>query len=273
MAGKTSIAWTNATWNPVVGCVRVTAGCDHCYAKALHDKRHIAYLTAQLQHRERGGYMLPAQYAKPFETIQLMPERLEWPLHQKKPMMIFVNSVSDLFHSDVPDDYIKQVFDVMRKAHWHTFQVLTKRAGRLRHLGPSLEWPSNVWMGVSIELDTLTPRADALRIGAAKAAVRFLSLEPLLGPLPSLNLEQIDWAIAGAESGPGARPMQDDWVRQIRDKCLEAGTAFFFKQRAINGKKQEHPLLDGVLWEQFPEPKRVPVVQPIIEPAQLSLFS
>lgn len=244
MSGKTAIGWTNATWNPVVGCTRVTAGCDHCYAAALHNRRHQAMLA---------GATLPAQYRQPFETIQLLPERLDWPLHQKQPKMIFVNSVSDLLHSAVPDDYIRQVFAVMRCASWHTFQVLTKRAGRLRTLGPTLDWPENVWMGVSIEEDRLSPRADALRIGARKAAVRFISAEPLLGPLPSLNLKDIDWLIAGSESGHGARPMQDAWVRDLRDRCVQRGTAFFFKQRSdASGHKQVHPVLDGRSWEQFP---------------------
>ena len=263
MPGKTSIAWTEATWNPTVGCTQVTAGCDHCYARELHRKRYLAVTV--------NGAPLPEQYRKPFEEIQLMPGRLEWPLHQKQPKRIFVNSVSDLFHSDVPEDYIRQVFEVMRRAHWHTFQVLTKRAGRLRYLGPRLDWPKNVWMGVSIEEDHLTGRADALRIGAANASVRFLSCEPLLSWLPSLNLTNINWVIAGAESGPGARPMSDEWVRDLRNRCYERGIPFFFKQRAtINngtGWKQEHPLLDGRRWEQYPDEDIHVVV-----PEQMSLF-
>jgi protein gp37 len=264
MSGFTSISWTNATWNPVAGCTRATAGCDHCYAFALHDKRHKAHLA---------GQAMPAQYAKPYSEMQLLPERLSWPGKQKKPMMIFVNSMSDLFHSDVPEEYIRQVFAVMRAAHWHTFQVLTKRAGRLRQLGPSLDWPSNVWMGVSIEMDSLVKRADALREGASGAAIRFLSCEPLLGPLPSLDLTHIDWVIAGAESGAEKREMRDEWVRQLRDKTKEAGKAFFFKQRIeggyvsnktdkrgfrlhVGGTKREYPLLDGVQWSEFPEARK-----------------
>lgn len=251
MPGKTTIAWSQASWNPTSGCIQVTAGCQRCYALTMHRRFHAAYL--QNNGWRPDGKPMPRQYAVPFSEVQLLPERLEWPLEQKKPLLIFVNSASDLFHSAVPDDYIRQVFDVMRRAHWHTFQVLTKRAGRLRTLGPMLDWPANVWMGVSIESDLLVKRADALRTGAARAAVRFLSCEPLLGPLSSLNLESIDWLIAGAESGAGARPMQDEWVRDLRDRCVQQGIPLFFKQRALNGKKQEHPLLDGVLWEQFPE--------------------
>ncbi len=272
MAGFTSISWTQATWNPIAGCTRATAGCDHCYAFALHDKRHKAHLA---------GQQMPPQYAKPYSEIQLLPERLSWPGKQKKPMMIFVNSMSDLFHSDVPEDYIRRVFDVMRQAHWHTFQVLTKRAGRLRQLGPSLDWSENVWMGVSIENDALVARADALRVGAAKAAIRFLSCEPLLAPLPSLDLTNIDWVIVGAESGPGKREMQDDWVRALRDKTKGAGKAFFNKQRIeggyvseerdrrgyrlhIGGQKREYPVLDGVQWSEFPVP-----TQRVSEPESL----
>jgi protein gp37 len=171
---------------------------------------------------------MPKQYAKPFSEIQLLPERLDQPLHIKKPTMFFVNSMSDLFHSQVPDDYIRKVFEVMRWAHWHIFQILTKRAGRLRRFGPTLEWPPNVWMGVSIENDLLSVRADSLR--AVPAAVRFLSCEPLLGPLPSLRLDGLHWVIVGGESGPQARPMDPAWVIDLRDRCVTAGIPFFFKQ-------------------------------------------
>ncbi|HLV99172.1 MAG TPA: phage Gp37/Gp68 family protein [Ktedonobacterales bacterium] len=251
MAGKTSIAWTNRTWNPLTGCTRVTAGCDHCYAFAWHDKMYAAYV------RNTGiwpnGQTIPEQYAMPFSQVQLLPKRLDEPLHIKEPSMFFVNSMGDFFHHDVPVEYIHQMLDVMRQAHWHTFQILTKRAGRLRHLGPQLDWPSNVWVGVSIENDLVVGRADALRIGAAKAAVRFISAEPLLGPLPSLNLDGVDWLIVGAESGAGARRMQDAWVRDLINRCIMRGIPPFFKQRADSkGHKLEHPLLDGVVWEEFP---------------------
>ncbi len=199
----------------------------------------------------KNGKPMPVQYSKPFSTIQLLPERLAWPLHQKKPMRIFVDSMSDLFHSQVPDEYIRQVFDTMKRAHWHTFQILTKRAGRLRRMASELEWPVNVWIGVSIEKDLVTPRADALR--AVPASIRFLSCEPLLGPLPSLNLEGISWVIVGAESGKGARAMDDDWVRAIRDKCIERDVKFFLKQYAVNGKKIPIPELDERTWTEIPE--------------------
>ncbi len=255
MAGKTKIGWTQATWNCLVGCTKVTRGCDHCYAESIHQRFYTGY--QRNFGRMPDGRPMPKQYALPFATVQLLPERLEWPLTVKQPRMIFVNSVSDLLHSAVPDDYIRQVFAVMRRAHWHTFQVLTKRAGRLRTLGPQLDWPPNVWMGVSIEEDKLTPRADALRIGAAKAAVRFLSCEPLLGPLPSLNLDGIDWVIVGSESGRGARPMADEWVRDLRNRCALQRIPFFFKQRSdLAGHKIIHPALDGVIWEQFPTPRQ-----------------
>jgi protein gp37 len=242
MSGKTGISWTDMSWNPVTGCTRVTEGCRFCYAFALHDQRYTAAL--------RGKHM-PAQYQKPFSEIQLLPQRLEDPLRIKTPQKIFVNSMSDLFHSQVPDDYIKQIFDVMTRAHWHTFQILTKRPGCLRRLGQQLTWAPNIWMGVSIELDSLTKRADALR--EVPAALRFLSCEPLLGPLPSLNLDGIHWVITGSESGRGARPMNDNWVRAIRDQCTARHIAFFFKQRVVNGKKFETPELDGKQWKEFPQ--------------------
>jgi protein gp37 len=247
--GNTSISWTNRTWNPLVGCTRVTSGCDHCYAFDLHTRRHENYMRHNGLWAE-GGKPMPPQYARPFDDVQLMPDRLQEPLHIRKPSMFFVNSVSDLFHSGVPDSYIREVFAVMEKAHWHTFQVLTKRAGRLRLLGPSLTWPKNVWMGVSIEKDNLTPRANALR--TVPAAVRFISAEPLLGPLPSLNLDGISWLICGGESGAGYRPMDLDWARELRDMCASANTAYFYKQGAsrLPGKDT---LLDGVEWHQFPQ--------------------
>jgi protein gp37 len=195
---------------------------------------------------------VPKQYYKPFSEIQLLPERLEQPLHMKTPKKIFVNSMSDLFHSDVPDEFIFQVFDTMQLAYWHTFQVLTKRPGRLRRLGKHIIWPNNVWMGVSIENDTLTPRADALC--EVPAVVRFLSCEPLLGPLPSLNLENIDWVITGGESGPGARPCEVDWVRDIRDRCLAQDVAYFHKQWGGRNPKAGGRELDGEIWSQFPNP-------------------
>jgi protein gp37 len=249
MSGNSSIEWTQWTWNPVVGCTRVTEGCDHCYAFALHDRRHALYVANGGLWRPDGESM-PKQYALPFSVVQLLPERLEQPLHVKQPRLIFVNSMSDLFHSQVPDDYIRRVFDVMRQAHWHIFQILTKRVGRLRRLGPVLDWPPNVWIGTSIENDALTVRADALR--AVPASVRFLSCEPLLGPLPSLSLDGIQWLIVGGESGPDARPMREEWAVDLRDRCFAAGVPFFFKQFGGRTSKSGGRLLQGRTWDQMP---------------------
>ena len=257
MSGKSAIEWTNMTWNPTVGCTRATAGCDHCYAFMLHDRRHTIYERYDGYWNAEGQMAMPHQYAQPFSSVQLLPGRLEVPLHEKQPRMIFVDSMSDLFHSQVPDEYIFQVFEVLRKAHWHTFQVLTKRPGRLRRLGPKLSWPSNVWMGVSIESDELTPRADALR--AVPAAVRFLSCEPLLGPLPSLNLEGIHWVIVGGESGPEARPMQKEWAIDLRDRCVAAHVSFFFKQWGGRTPKAGGRLLEDRTWDEYPLPELMAV--------------
>lgn len=250
MSGVTGIEWTDRTWNPLTGCTRVSAGCEHCYAFTLHDMRHEAYQrTGGIYPNSRP---MPRQYARPFSVIQLLPERLEQPLHIKQPQRFFVNSMSDLFHSQVPDDYIRRVFDTMRRAHWHVFQILTKRPGRLRRLGPALDWPPNVWIGVSIESDLLTPRADALR--CVPAVIRFLSLEPLLGPVPSLSLEGIQWVITGGESGPQARPCDPAWVRDVRDRCQAAGIAFFHKQWGGRTPKAGGRLLDGRTWDALPIP-------------------
>jgi protein gp37 len=249
MSGNSAIEWTHMTWNPLAGCTRVTAGCDHCFAFTLHDQRHAIY-QRNAGRWSPGGRPMPAQYARPFSEIQLLPDRLMQPLHQMRPKMIFVNSMSDLFHSQVPEDYIRRVFAVMQEAHWHTFQVLTKRAGRLRYLGPRLNWPPNVWMGVSIEEDRLVGRADALRAVAAR--VRFISAEPLLGPLPSLDLDGIHWLITGGESGKGARPCDPQWVRDLRDRCVEAGVAFFHKQWGGRTAKSGGRELDGRPWGDTP---------------------
>ena len=208
---RSKIEWTDATWNPVTGCTQISPGCAHCYAKTFAE-------------RFRGVPGHP--YERGFEP-QLRPKRLDQPLRWKKPRTIFVNSMSDLFHEAVPDDYILKVFEVMQAADQHRYQVLTKRAERLAELAPSLPWPDHVWMGVSVENQRWTSRIAPLR--GTPAAIKFLSCEPLLGPL-ELDLDGIDWVIAGGESGPGARPMHPDWVRAIRDQCLESGTPFFFKQ-------------------------------------------
>lgn len=247
--GTSSIEWTDWTWNPFTGCTRVSEGCSNCYAFTLHDMRHANYVTNNGLWRPDGPAM-PKQYAQPFSAVQLLPERLEQPLHIKTPKKIFVNSMGDLFHSDVPDEYILRVFEVMNRASWHTFQVLTKRVGRLHRLAPTLPWSSNICIGVSIENDPLTARANVLR--PIPLAMRMLSLEPLLGPLPSLDLTDIDWAVVGGESGPFARPCDPAWVRDIRDQCVEQGVAFFFKQWGGRTPKAHGRLLDGREWNHFP---------------------
>jgi protein gp37 len=249
MSGKSPIEWTQSTWNPTSGCTRVTTGCDHCYAYALHDMRYDAY-RAHDGIYPKNGRPMPKQYARPFAEVQLLPDRLTWPLHQLQPQRIFVDSMSDLFHHDVPDEYICQVFATMKAAHWHTFQVLTKRPGRLRRLGPLLEWSENIWIGTSIENDLVVKRADALR--ELPAAVRFLSCEPLLGPLPSLNLDGIHWVITGGESGLGARPCEVGWVRDLRDRCQARNVAFFHKQWGGRTPKAGGRELDGRTWDEFP---------------------
>ncbi len=234
MALGSSIEWTESTWNPVTGCSKVSPGCKHCYAE-----RMAARLQAMGQPNYRDGFKL---------TLQ--PHALELPPQWKKPQTIFVNSMSDLFHQDVPLAFIQRVFDVMRRAHWHRFQVLTKRAERLAALGGQLDWPPNVWMGVSVETATYMPRVDNLR--GSGAEVKFLSLEPLLGPLHDLDLRGIDWVIVGGESGPKARPMDPTWVTDIRDQCGRAAVPFFFKQWGGRNKKRAGRLLDGRTWDEMP---------------------
>ncbi len=240
MAQQSRIEWTEATWNPVTGCVEVSPGCAHCYAKTFAE-------------RFRGVPGHP--YEKGFD-LQLRPERLRQPLEWTKPRTIFVNSMSDLFHEDVPMDFIRQVFHTMSEAHWHTFQILTKRSERLQQLAPFLRWPDNVWMGVSVEYQRWATRVDDLRRIPAKT--KFLSCEPLLGPL-QLDLTGIDWVIVGGESGHGARPMQADWVRRIREQCEAADVAFFFKQWGAHneagarvGKTKAGRTLDGRQWNTTP---------------------
>jgi protein gp37 len=204
-------------------------------------------------------------YANGFD-LTLQPHMLELPLKWRQPLQVFVNSMSDLFHKDVPTPYVKQVFDVMRRAHWHRYQVLTKRSERLRELAPHLPLEPQVWMGVSVENADYLYRIDDLRQTGAR--IKFLSLEPLLGPLPKLNLRGIDWVIVGGESGPGARPMDADWVRQIRDQCLRANVSFFFKQWGGPVKSKTGRMLDGRTWDHTPG-RNTSVVEdfPILETA------
>ncbi len=230
-----SIEWTDATWNPVTGCTKISPGCKHCYAE-----RMAARLLLMGQ----------ANYRQGFE-LTLQPHMLELPLKWKTPKRIFVNSMSDLFHVDVPLSYIQEVFSVMRRADWHQYQVLTKRSERLLALSPELEWTPRIWMGVSVENKNYVHRIDDLR--KTGAAVKFLSLEPLLGPLHELNLRGIDWAIVGGESGPGARRVNPAWVTDIRDQCVHAGVAFFFKQWGGVQKKKTGRELEGRTWDELPK--------------------
>jgi len=238
MAAKSAIEWTESTWNPLTGCTKVSPGCKHCYAE-----RMAIRLKAMGQPNYVNGFRLT-----------LHEDVLELPLRWKKPQMIFVNSMSDLFHKDVPLPFIQATFDVMRRAYWHSFQVLTKRAGRLLELDLLLDWPENVWMGVSVESGAYTRRIDELR--GTQARIKFLSLEPLLGPLPGLDLRNIDWAIVGGESGPGARPMDKEWVVDIRRQCRRAKVPFFFKQWGGVHKSKAGRELDGRTWDELPRAYR-----------------
>jgi protein gp37 len=234
MADRTPIEWTDATWNPVTGCTKVSPGCKHCYAE-------------QMANRLRA--MGQANYANGF-NLTLQPHMLWRPLRWKKPRRVFVSSMSDLFHQDVPLSYIREVFGVMNQCPRHCFQVLTKRAARLAELSRRLDWHPNIRMGVTVETDRYSPRIDHLRETGAK--LKFLSLEPLLGPLPDLDLDGIGWVIVGGESGPKARPMKEKWVTDIRDHCLRAGVPFFFKQWGGTNKKKAGRLLEGRLWDETP---------------------
>lgn len=235
MSEKSAIEWTDSTWNPVTGCTKVSPGCKYCYAETFAE-------------RWRG---IPGHpYEQGFD-LKIWPERLAQPLTWKKPRNVFVNSMSDLFHERVPISYIKKVFQVMGKASWHNFQILTKRAERLSKIAPQLNWPPNVWMGVSVETPGYLWRVDELRnVGAA---VRFLSIEPLLEPIGVMNLNRIDWVIVGGESGPGARPMEPTWVEDIRDQCIENKVPFFFKQWGGFQKKKNGRLLNGQTWDEMPK--------------------
>lgn len=238
MAQNSKIEWTDTTWNPVTGCTKVSPGCKHCYAERMAKR-----LNAMGQERYKNNF-----------TLTLQEDLLEQPLTWKKPRFVFVNSMSDLFHPDVPNEYIQKVFYVMEKASWHNFQLLTKRSERLLEIAHLLPWPENVWMGVSVENSEYIHRINHLR--SIPAAVRFLSVEPLIGPLHRYPLKGIDWVIVGGESGPKARPMDKAWVRKIRDKCIALGVPFFFKQWGGTRKKTTGRKLDGRTWDEMPIPKK-----------------
>lgn len=238
MADGSAIEWTDATWNPVTGCTKISRGCDNCYAERLAERfRGVA------GHPFSSGF-----------DLTLRPERLAQPLTWRRPRMIFVNSMSDLFHKEVPTSFIDQVFDTMERATWHTFQILTKRSSLMRDYLLSRygneRGPTHIWCGVSIEDGRAKSRVKHLR--AAPSGVRFLSVEPLIGPIGMIDLVGIDWVIAGGESGPAARPVQPDWVREVRDQCIQHGVAFFFKQWGGPRPKSGGRLLDGREWNGFP---------------------
>jgi protein gp37 len=249
MATNSKIEWTEATWNPVAGCTILSPGCTNCYAMRL-----AARLAVMGQEKYVGTTRKSGGRAKWKGVVKTDPPSLDIPRHWKKGRLIFVNSMSDLFHEAVPLSFIKAVFKVMKETPQHTYQILTKRAERLEELSRKLPWPSNVWMGVSVENDDYTFRIDHLR--RTKAKTKFLSLEPLLGPLDELDLRGIHWAIAGGESGPGARPMPRDWVRSIRDQCLQSGVPFHFKQWGGKNKRKAGRTLDGRTWDEWPKVKQ-----------------
>lgn len=234
MALASSIEWTDSTWNPLTGCTKISLGCTNCYAE-----RMALRLQAIGQ----------PNYANGFQ-ITLHENLIELPLCWRKPQTIFVNSMSDLFHEEVTDEFIFRVFDTMRRANWHRFQILTKRSRRLLDLSPHLEWMPHIWVGVSVENQNYAFRIEHLR--KTGASIKFLSLEPLLGPIPDLNLEGIDWVIVGGESGPRARAMQAGWVTDIRNQCQTAQVPFFFKQWGGTNKKKAGRLLEGRTWDEIP---------------------
>ncbi|HMS39921.1 MAG TPA: phage Gp37/Gp68 family protein [Pyrinomonadaceae bacterium] len=239
MAHKSPIEWTESTWNPVTGCTKISEGCKNCYAEKL-----ALRLKAMGQANYKDGFKL---------TLQ--PKMLELPLSWKKPQTIFVNSMSDLFHKDVPLDYIQKVFNVMAKADWHNFQVLTKRSELLKQFNKELNWQSHIWMGVSVENEKVIHRIDDLR--ETDAHIKFLSIEPLLGSLPKLDLTGIDWVIVGGESGPKARPMKEEWVLEIKDQCEEQNVPFFFKQWGGVRKHKTGRTLLNRTWDNMPKKARI----------------
>ena len=234
MASNSGIEWTETTWNPVTGCSKVSDGCKHCYAERMSRRLQAMGLD---------------KYGRGFQVAQ-HPGTLEAPYGWASPRLVFVNSMSDLFHEAVDPRFIQSVFRVMNSCPRHTFQVLTKRPQRALALDRSLDWTRNIWLGVSIESRRWSARAQTLRMTCAQT--KFLSLEPLLGPLPGLDLSGIDWVIAGGESGPGARPVHPDWIREIRDACVRHEVPFFFKQWGGVNKKHAGRLLDGTTWDGMP---------------------
>lgn len=235
MASNSKIEWTSATWNPVTGCSKISAGCKNCYAEKMAKRLHA---------------MGNPSYLNGFE-VTCHDRMLDVPLGWKKSRNIFVNSMSDLFHENVPFEFIQKVFSTMLNADWHIYQVLTKRSRRLKEISKHLKWTKNIWMGVSVENNDVTERIDELR--DMPALTKFLSIEPLIGPLPEMNLEGIDWVIVGGESGPGARPIELNWVLDIKEQCQSANIPFFFKQWGGVNKKKNGRELEGRTWDEMPQ--------------------
>ncbi len=234
MALSSSIEWTDSTWNPITGCTKISLGCANCYAERMSQRLRV---------------MGNPNYTNGF-TITMHEDALELPLKWKKPQTIFVNSMSDLFHENVPDDFIFRVFEIMQRADWHCFQILTKRSERLMDISAKLRWMPHIWMGVTVEEQNYIYRIDHLR--RTSANVKFLSLEPLLGPISNLCLEGIDWVIVGGESGPKSRPMKKSWAIDIRNQCQEKKVPFFFKQWGGINKKKAGRELEGRTWDELP---------------------
>ena len=234
MSLSSGIEWTESTWNPLTGCSQISPGCKNCYAQRM---------ALRLQ------AMGVPNYANGF-NLTVHHNTLDLPLRWRKPQTIFVNSMSDLFHEDVPEDFIHRVFHSMRCASWHRFQVLTKRSEKLLNLNSALNWEQNIWMGVSVENQDYAYRIDHLRATGAK--VKFVSFEPLLGPVSGINLQGIDWVIVGGESGPRSRGMKESWVSDIKNQCMQAGVAFFFKQWGGTRKKKAGRVLEGRTWDEMP---------------------
>ena len=234
MASRSTIEWTETTWNPVTGCSPISDGCKHCYAYRM---------------AKRLKAMGNKRYANGFE-VTLHEDLIDLTKSWKRPRRIFVNSMSDLFHEKIPRNFIERIFQTIGSTPWHTYQVLTKRAERLAELAPHLVWPDNLWMGVTVESGKYAGRIDRLR--AVPSAVRFLSVEPMIEPVRNIDLNGIDWVIVGGESGPGSRPIKQEWVEDVRDRCLTSGVPFFFKQWGGFNKKKAGRLLDGKEWSQYP---------------------
>lgn len=234
MSTNSSIEWTTSTWNPVTGCTKVSSGCKNCYAERMSKR-----LKAMGNPNYQNGFQVTCH-----------EKMVELPLTWKKPQRIFVNSMSDLFHEEVPFEFITRIFTIMKVAHWHQFQILTKRSERLAQLAQKLDWAENIWMGVSVEDQENTFRIDDLR--KTPPITKFLSIEPLIGPISNINLQNIDWVIVGGESGPKSRPIKEEWVTSLRDQCIDANVPFFFKQWGGFNKKENGRILQGRTWSQYP---------------------